>query len=160
MLEVFNEIKSEYPNMNLILIGDGLLKEEILKFIEKNNLDGRIELKGRLSHDIICYYYNACSILFHIGTSGGLPNIVVEGVASGIPVIASENNANRDFVNQDLKTGIIIKAGDKIGLKNAIKEIIETPDNFSGEIPKIIKELSFERYGEKLEMLFKKSLKE
>ena len=160
LLEVFNEIKSEYPNMNLILIGDGLLKEEILKFIEKNNLDGRIELKGRLSHDIICYYYNACSILFHIGTSGGLPNIVVEGVASGIPVIASENNANRDFVNQDLKTGIIIDAGDKIGLKNAIKEIIETPDNFSGEIPKIIKELSFERYGEKLEMLFKKSLKE
>ena len=98
--------------------------------------------------------------MFHIGTSGGLPNIVVEGVASGIPVIASENNANRDFVNKDLKTGIIIDAGDKIGLKNAIKEIIETPDNFSGEIPKIIKELSFERYGEKLEMLFKKSLKE
>ncbi len=160
LLEVFNEIKSEYPNMNLILIGDGLLKEEILKFIEKNNLNDRIELKGRLSHDIICYYYNACSILFHIGTSGGLPNIVVEGVASGIPVIASENNANRDFVNQDLKTGIIIDAGDKIGLKNAIKEIIEIPDNFSGEVPKIIKELSFERYGEKLEILFKKCLKE
>jgi len=160
LLEVFSEIKSEYSNMNLILIGDGLLKEEILKFIKKNNLNDRIELKGRLSHDIICYYYNACSILFHIGTSGGLPNIVVEGVASGIPVIASENNANRDFVNQDLKTGIIIKPGDKIGLKNAIKEIIEIPDNFSGEVPKIIKELSFERYGEKLEILFKKSLKE
>jgi glycosyltransferase involved in cell wall biosynthesis len=160
LLEVFNEIKLEYPNMNLILIGDGLLKEEILKFVEKNNLNGRVELKGRLAHDSICYYYNACSILFHIGTSGGLPNIVVEGVASGIPVIASENNANRDFVNQDLKTGIIIDAGDKTGLKNAIKEIIEMPDNFSGEVPKIIKELSFERYGEKLETLFKKNLKE
>ena len=135
-------------------------KEEILKFIEKNNLKDRIQLKGRLPHNNICYYYNAGSILFHIGTSGGLPNVVVEGIASGIPVIASENNANRDFVNRDLKTGIIIEAGDKIGLKNAIKEIIETPKNFSGEVPQVIKEFSFERYGEKLEILFKKSLEE
>ena len=31
---------------------------------------------------MICYYYNVGSILFHIGTSGGLPNVVIEGVAS------------------------------------------------------------------------------
>ena len=160
LLEVFNEIKSEYSDINLIFIGDGLLKEEILKFLEKNNLKDKIQLKGRLPHDIICYYYNACSILFHIGTSGGLPNVVVEGVASGIPVIASKNNANSDFVNRELKTGIIIEAGDKMGLKNAIKEIIEMPENFLGEVPEIIKELSFERYGEKLEILFKKSLED
>ena len=132
LLQVFNEIKSDYSDTNLIFIGDGPLGEEILKFIEKNNLKDRIQLKGRLPHNNICYYYNAGSILFHIGTSGGLPNVVVEGIASGIPVIASENNANRDFVNRDLKTGIIIEASDKIGLKNAIKEIIETPENFSG----------------------------
>ena len=160
LLEVFNEIKSDYSDTNLIFIGDGQLGEEILKFLEKNNLKDRIQLKGRLPHDKICYYYNVGSILFHIGTSGGLPNVVVEGVASGIPVIVSENNANRDFVSRDLKTGIIVEAGDKIGLKNAIKEIIETPENFSGEVPQVIKEFSFERYGEKLEILFKKSLEE
>lgn len=160
LLEVFNEIKSAYSNINLIFIGDGQLKGKILKFIEKNNLKDRIQLKGRLPHSDICYYYNIGSILFNIGASGGLPNVVVEGIASGIPVIASENNASSDFVNRDLKTGIIIKAGDKIELKNAIKEIIEMPENFSGEIPKIIKEFSYEGYGEKLEILFKKSLEE
>lgn len=160
LLEIFNEMSSDYSDIDLILIGDGPLREEILGFREKNNLEDRIHLKGRLPHDIICYYYNAGSILFHIGTSGGLPNVVVEGVASGIPVIATENNANRDFVNQELKTGIIIEAGDKIGLKNAIKKIIETPENFPGEVPEIIKELSFEKYGEKLEVLFRESLKE
>ena len=144
--------------MNLIFIGDGLLKEQIIKFIEKNNLSDRIELKGKLPHEIICYYYNACSILFHIGTSGGLPNAVVEGIASGIPVIATENGANKEYVNQDYKTGIIIEPGNKIELKKAIKEIIEMPENFSREVPEIIKEFSFEGYGEKLEILFKKSL--
>ena len=158
LLETFNEIKSEYSDMNLIFIGDGLLKKEITEFIEKNNLNDRVELKGKLPHEIICYYYNACSILFHIGTSGGLPNAVVEGIASGIPVIATENGANKEYVNQDYKTGIIIEPGNKIELKKAIKKIIEMPEKFSREVPEIIKEFSFEGYGEKLEILFKKSL--
>mgnify|MGYP005628842021 CR=1 FL=1 len=158
LLETFNEIKSEYSDMNLIFIGDGLLKKEMTEFIEKNNLNDRVELKGKLPHEIICYYYNACSILFHIGTSGGLPNAVVEGIASGIPVIATENGANKEYVNQEYKTGIIIEPGNKIELKKAIKKIIEMPEKFSREVPEIIKEFSFEGYGEKLEILFKKSL--
>ena len=158
LLETFNEIKSEYSDMNLIFIGEGLLKNKIKKFIEENNLNERVELKGKLPHEIICYYYNACSILFHIGTSGGLPNAVVEGIASGIPVIATENGANKEYVNQEYKTGIIIEPGNKIELKNAIKKIIEMPEKFPGEVPEIIKEFSFDGYGKKLEILFKKSL--
>jgi len=159
LLEIFNEIKNEYSDMNLIFIGEGLLKKEMLEFIEKNNLNDRVELKGKLPHETICYYYNACSILFHIGTSGGLPNAVVEGIASGIPIIATKNGANKEYVNQDYKTGIVIEPGNKIELKEAIEKIIEMPENFSREVPEIIKEFSFIGYGEKLEELFKKSFK-
>ena len=160
LLEVFNEIKSSYSDTDLIFIGDGPLKEKILKFIQKHNLKDRVQIKGRLPHDKICYYYNAGSILFHVGTSGGLPNVIIEGVASGIPIVATENNANKDFVNRYFKTGLIIRPGDKIVLKNAIKEIIENPENFSGEMPKIINEFSYEEFGKKLEVLFQKSLEE
>ena len=160
LLHVFNELKSSYPESCLILIGDGPLREEIIEFIEKNNLKERVYLKGRLSHNEICYYYNAGSILFHIGVSGGLPNVVIEGIASGIPIIASENNANNDFVKEELKTGIIIKPDDRNELKNSIKKIIENPEKFSGKIPEIIKEFSYEGFGEKLEIIYNKCLKE
>ncbi len=156
LLYVFNELKSIYTESSLILIGDGPLKKKILDYVEKNNLKERISLKGRLSHDEICYYYNISSILFHIGISGGLPNVIIEGIASGIPIIASENNANKEYVKGG--TGIIINAGNKQELKNAIIKILEKPDKFSGKIPVIIKEFSYEKFGEKLENVYKNSL--
>ena len=143
-----------------MLIGDGPLKNEIKKYIKQNKLDEKIILKGRLPHNKIAYYYNASSILFHIGISGGLPNVIVEGVASRIPIIASKNNANIDFVNQELGTGIIINSNDNEELKKSIEKIINNPEKFTKGIPEKIKELSSEKFGEKLEEIFKKCLDE
>jgi len=158
LLLIFNELKLIYSETNLIFIGDGPIKPKIIEFIKKNNLEERVYLKGRLEHDEICFYYNACSILFHIGVSGGLPNVIIEGIASQIPVIASKNNANSDYVNEELKTGIIINPGNKKELKNAITTIVENSEIFSGNIPESIKEHSFEGFGEKLESIYKESL--
>ena len=160
LLEVFKEIESTYPEFKLVLIGDGPLKNEIKKYIKQNKLDEKIILKGRLPHNKIAYYYNASSILFHIGISGGLPNVIVEGVASRIPIIASKNNANIDFVNQELGTGIIINSNDNEELKKSIEKIINNPEKFTKGIPEKIKELSSEKFGEKLEKIFKKCLDE
>jgi glycosyltransferase involved in cell wall biosynthesis len=158
LLEVFKEIESIYPEFKLVLIGDGPLKNEIKKFIKQNKLDEKISLEGRLPHNKIAYYYNASSILFHIGISGGLPNVIIEGVASRIPIIASKNNANIDFVNQELKTGIIINSNDNKELKKSIEKIINNPEKFTQGIPEKIKELSYERFGERLEKIFEECL--
>jgi hypothetical protein len=77
-----------------------------------------------------------------------------------IPVISSKNNANSDYVNEELKTRIIINPGDKKELKNAITTIVKNSETFSGNIPEIIKEHSFEGFGEKLESIYKESLEE
>lgn len=158
LLDVFNKLKNSYSDIDLILIGDGPLKEKILEFVKENKIEERVYLKGRQPHEIISKYYNACSILFHIGISGGLPNVIVEGVASGIPIIASENNANADFVNDNFHTGKIIRAKDNIQLKNAIEEILENPEKFNYKIPELIKECSYEFVGEKLESMFKECM--
>ena len=158
LLEVFKEIESSYPEFKLVLIGDGPLKNEIKKYKKQNKLEEKIILEGRLPHNKIAYYYNASSILFHIGISGGLPNVIVEGVASRIPIIASKNNANIDFVNQELGTGIIINSNDNKELKKSIEKIINNPEKFTQGIPEKIKELSYERFGEKLEKIFEECL--
>ena len=160
LLEIFKESESIYPEFKLVFIGDGPLKDNIKKFQKQNKLEDKIILEGRLPHDKIAYYYNASSILFHIGISGGLPNVIVEGVASKIPIIASKNNANTDFVNEKLGTGIIINSNNNEELKISIKKIIDNPEKFTQGIPNKIKELSYEKFGEKLEKIFYDCLKE
>ena len=160
LLGIFKEIESIYPEFKLVFIGDGSLKNIIKKFKKQNKLDEKIILEGRLPHNKIAYYYNASSILFHIGISGGLPNVIVEGVASKIPIIASKNNANTDFVNEKLGTGIIINSNNNEELKKAIERIINNPEKFTQGIPEKIKELSYEKFGEKLEKIFYDCLKD
>ena len=65
--------------------------------------------------------------------------VIVEGVASRIPIIASKNNANMDFVNQELGTGIIINSNDNEELKKSIEKIINNPEKFTKGIPEKLK---------------------
>ena len=159
LLEIFKKIESIYPEYKLIFIGDGPLKNKIEKFKNENELNEKIILKGRLSHDKIAYFYNVSSILFHIGISGGLPNAILEGIASKIPIIATKNNANIDFINEELGTGISINPNDSNELEKAIKKILDNPGNYNQKIPDKIKESSFEKFAEKMEEIFEECLK-
>jgi len=160
LLEIFGEIQNTETEFELIFIGDGPLKNTISEFAKKHHLENSISLKGRLSHEEISIYYNAASILFHIGTSGGLPNVIIEGIVSGIPIIASVNGANEDFINKEMRTGMIIQPGNKKELKKSIFFILQNEDEFHKEIPQKIKEFSYEGYAKKLLSIFEETKKD
>jgi glycosyltransferase involved in cell wall biosynthesis len=156
VLDVFKKISKNNKDIILVLIGDGPMYDEIKKYIHKNNLDNLIELKGRLNHEIISYYYNISSLLFHVGPSGGMPNVIMESIVSGLPVIAADNiAANKDLINEKEGTGILVKLDDKIELEEAILKIVnqEKEDNIKNA--NLIREFSIENYGIKMNKLFK-----
>ena len=158
-LKAFNEISKKQNNVKLIIIGNGPLDIEIKKFIEKNHLEESIFLKGHLSHDEICYYYNIASVLINVGPSGGLPNVIIESIASKLPVIATDAGATKDFVNEKTGTGILIKGYDSATIKSAILRILEDK-NFEGKFDqKILEQFSFDNFGKELIKIYEKANK-
>ena len=155
LLDVFKTICKNNKDIILLLIGDGWMYEKIKQYIKKNNLDNLIELKGRLDHKTISYYYNISSALFHVGSSGGMPNVVMESIVSGLPVIAADGTAaNRDLVNEQDGTGILVEAGNKSELEQAISKILI--DNRNNNLKKLnaIKKFSIENYGNEMSKIF------
>jgi glycosyltransferase involved in cell wall biosynthesis len=156
ILDVFKKISKNNKDIILVLIGDGPMYDEIKKYIHKNNLDNLIELKGRLNHEIISYYYNISSLLFHVGPSGGMPNVIMESIVSGLPVIAADNiAANKDLINEKEGTGILVKLDDKIELEEAILKIFNQEKENNIKNANLIREFSIENYGIKMNKLFK-----
>jgi glycosyltransferase involved in cell wall biosynthesis len=156
VLDVFKKISKNNKDIILIFIGDGPMYDEIKKYIHKNNLDNLIELKGRLNHEIISYYYNISSLLFHVGPSGGMPNVIMESIVSGLPVIAADSiAANKDLINEKEGTGILVKLDDKIELEEAILKIINQEKENNIKNANLIREFSIENYGIKMNKLFK-----
>lgn len=160
LLESFNEIKNEFEDLKLLIIGDGPLLDFIKKFIKNHTLEDRIILKGRLEHEKISYFYNISSIsISNLGSSGGLPNTVIESLATNTPTITTDVGASREYINEENNNGILIKSNSKDELKKAIRRILENENKFRNQNTDILKNFSYEEFGNKLSAIYSEVLK-
>jgi glycosyltransferase involved in cell wall biosynthesis len=155
ILEVYKNIIIKNKKIKLIIIGNGPLETKIKKFIKNNNFEKSIFLKNYMSHDEICYYYNISSILINTGLAAGLPNVIVEAVASKLPIIAIDVGATKDFVGESLGTGVLLNNNDIISIESAILKILNNKNKFSEFNHKILEQFSFENFGKQLVEIYK-----
>ena len=159
ILEVFNEINSRFEDLKLIIIGDGPLSDFIKNFTKIRNLEKKIIMTGRLSHEKTCYYYNIATALLNTGFSAGLPNVVIESLASGTPVITTDVGASKEYISEKQCNGILIKPSDKNELKHAIITILENEKRFKKYDIEFLKEFSYHAFGNKLVSIYSELLK-
>ena len=121
VLEAYHEMKRRHPELELIFCGDGPMLDE-LKNKHPLNKDG-ITWMGNISHERLSYVYRTCDVLVLPSLSEGLPNVVLEAMASGLPVVASDVGDNNRLLGNG-KRGIIVKPGSVPDIVTAIELLI------------------------------------
>jgi glycosyltransferase involved in cell wall biosynthesis len=104
----------------LNIVGDGEKKIEIEKYISSNNLKNVILHGKKIGKDLINFYQNA-DIFLLASDYEGLPLVLLEAMASGTPIIASDVIGIREIIGE---AGILINP--------------PTSENFAREIDKLI----------------------
>ncbi len=89
-------------------IGGGEDEARVRVLLENMNLSGRAEITGWLSAPEARERLRALDLFVHYSRWDALPNAVLEAMAAGLPVVASDNAGNRDAV-EDGVTGFIVK---------------------------------------------------
>lgn len=120
LIKTMQELKKELPNIKLLLIGDGPLKEEYQQYIENNNLENEIKLLGKRKD--INELLSITNIYLASSIREGLPVNVMEAMYKGLPIIATDNRGHRELVHNN-ENGFIIK--EKESLKEKIFLILE-----------------------------------
>jgi glycosyltransferase involved in cell wall biosynthesis len=116
----------------LRIIGDGPERASLLAAIEAANLSDRIDLCGSLTHAELPAAYAAAhivvapSIVDHTGDRDGLPNVVLEAMASGRPVIASDVGAVNSAIMTEV-SGLLVSPGDASALASALERLAHDP---------------------------------
>ncbi len=127
LIESFKLIADEFPDYNLVIYGDGLLKNELLNQINSLSLENRVFIidSSKDLFDKICY-----SSLFVLTSDyEGLPNSLMEAMALGIPSISTDcRPGGARALIRNGKNGLITPIGDKFALANAMKYLIKNPD--------------------------------
>lgn len=86
LIEMAYELKKINKNFILDIYGEGPLKEEIKKKIKKLKLENNVFLKGFIDNKNI---YKEYSLLWLTSKSEGLPMVIIEAKANGIPCIST-----------------------------------------------------------------------
>ncbi|MBM4026928.1 MAG: glycosyltransferase family 4 protein [Planctomycetes bacterium] len=97
------------PGARLVILGDGPTRQELASLIARLHLGDRVELVGQ-QNDVAGYLEKA-HVLWHLSEREGLPVVVLEAMATGLPVIGHDVPGVRDVVANG-KTGYLIPFGD------------------------------------------------
>jgi glycosyltransferase involved in cell wall biosynthesis len=107
-LHAVPEIVIIKPKVKFLFIGVGALQDTIEQYILNNNLSDRIILTGWVSHDVLADYLNTMKLLVIPSDTEGLPNVMVEAMACGTPVLATSVGIIPTFI-KDGETGFILE---------------------------------------------------
>ena len=124
LLDAFQTVVKKYPDYNLVIYGDGPLKEELGNYAQMLDIQEHVLLPGSVS-DVHDQIKNAK--LFALSSDyEGMPNALIEAMCLGLPVISTEVSGATDLI-EDHKNGILVALNDKEAMEAAMLELIEKP---------------------------------
>ncbi|MGH7503796.1 MAG: glycosyltransferase family 4 protein [Longimicrobiales bacterium] len=101
-----------------VIAGDGPDRRALEQWVTDNNLDDRVVLAGHV--DDVAALYENIDLLVLPSRSEGLPNVLLEAIAWGIPVVATDVGAVADVLD-DPAAGLIVASEDPPALADAIE---------------------------------------
>jgi glycosyltransferase involved in cell wall biosynthesis len=146
LIRAMEQVIKAYPDARLLIGGDGPEKEHLMNESRRLNLEKSVEFLGFISNEEIPKIYSSAdifvlpSIVTQSGDTEGLGVVLLEAMASGVPVIGSEIGGITDII-EDGKTGLFVKAGDPDDLAKKILFILSNKDireNLSREAMNLI----------------------
>ncbi|MFC1991162.1 glycosyltransferase family 4 protein [Chloroflexota bacterium] len=107
-LEAVPRVLKEKSKLEFLIGGIGHLEEKIRASLEDWGLSGKVKLVGWIPHNEVPNYLNKLKLLVLPSYTEGLPNIILEAMACGTPVLATPVGAIPDVI-EDGKTGFIME---------------------------------------------------
>lgn len=129
LLEAVTRIKLPF---RLRIIGEGPERERLSNMITANGLTRRVTLEGGMTHAELPDAYAESHIVVvpsiqdQSGDRDGLPNVVLEALASGRTVVASQISAIGCAVTHG-ETGLLVPPGDAAALASALEQLGPQP---------------------------------
>jgi len=160
LIEAFKLVSTHNDMCRLIIIGKGNMESELKNKVKESGLKDKVMfIKDR---DDIPDIMNACDIFIFPSMYEGFGIALIEAMASGLAVIASDIETLREIIDNN-SNGVLIEKENHIKLAEAIFKLIKN-DNFRFSLGNTARKMAFEkfnleRYVEKLEALYiKKAL--
>jgi glycosyltransferase involved in cell wall biosynthesis len=114
------------------ILGTGPLEQVLRRQIESTGMNHRIELAGWMAPETVVRQMAAATVfampsrISDTGDRDGIPNVVLEAMAAGLPVVATDVSGIPEAVLHG-ETGLLVKPDVPIALADALEQIVTNP---------------------------------
>jgi len=134
-MQAFKQVLGKYPNSVFKIAGEGHLLDDLAATAAALGIADNIEFCGFLEQDELRKLVYDSHIFIHpsqMGADGdreGVPNSMLEAIATGLPVLATHHGG----IPEAVKTGVsghLVEEGDADGLAAAAMQMLDDPDRY------------------------------
>ncbi|MBI5747963.1 MAG: glycosyltransferase family 4 protein [Nitrospinae bacterium] len=119
LIDAVPRIRDKEPDILLVIIGTGGLLNKLMSQTKDLGIEGNVLFLGERLHSDIPVYINASELLLLPSLCEGCPNVVLEALACGTPVIASNVGGVPEIItSEDL--GMLVYPADPDALADAV----------------------------------------
>lgn len=125
LIEAASLLVNKFPNLQILFLGDGELREGLEEQTKDRDLDETIEFLG--TRQDIPDFLSASDMFVLPSLWEGLPMALVEAMASGLPIVATNVSGSKQAILPG-KTGLLVPPGDVQELEKAITYLLSNPE--------------------------------
>ena len=123
MVEAAKKIVKEYKETKFIIVGEGPLRNQLLRKLEAANLSGNFKFLGNLKEDMLPAVYNCADVFALPSIQEGQGIVLLEAQASAKPVVAFDIGGVNEAVRNG-ETGLLVKLGSTDKLADAMMKLL------------------------------------
>lgn len=131
-IRALSRLKNDYV-FSLDIIGDGPLKNKILKEIEEGGISGRVTLHGYKPYDFFIDLAHRCDIFIQASRTTaqnnkeGTPMAIVDAMAAGMTIVATRHSDIPEIVPHG-ECGLLAEENDVDGLEHSLRQMLDQPE--------------------------------
>jgi teichuronic acid biosynthesis glycosyltransferase TuaC len=122
LLTAVARLCAQRPRLRLVILGEGIMTEELMRRARETGICGAVSFAGAVRSPEVARWMTAADVFCLPSYSEGCPNVILEALASGRPIVASAVGGIPELVTSDY--GILVPPRDTERLTAALHEAL------------------------------------
>jgi glycosyltransferase involved in cell wall biosynthesis len=127
LLQVFAALTEKWPALRLVIIGDGPLKSQLVAMAEQLGVAQKVCLPGSIPR--AARYLPAMEVCCLTSHTEGMPNVVMEAAAVGLPVVSTTCGGSVELIEHGV-TGFLVSPNDAVDMAKHLDLLLANAEEY------------------------------